>query len=114
MRTIYFILITPFIFLGFNSSGQTNGSALEKRVEKIHHKILTLDSHTDTPLNLMDPGFDLSKRHDPQKDHSKLDFPRMKEGGMDASFFAVFVSQGKRTPEGNLRAKQRADALFDS
>jgi len=114
MRTIDLILITPFIFFGLNSSGQTNGSDLEKKVEKIHHKILTVDSHTDTPLNLMDRGFDLSKRHDPQKDHSKLDFPRMKEGGMDASFFAVFVSQGKRTPEGNLRAKQRADDLFDS
>ena len=58
----------------------------------------------------MEQGFDISKRHDPQKDHSKVDFPRMKAGGMDASFFAVFVSQGKRTPEGNFQAKKRADA----
>jgi len=83
-------------------------------VDKIHRRILTLDSHTDTPLNLMDNGFDVSKRHDPVKDHSRLDFPRMREGGLDAAFFAVFVGQGKRTPEGNLRAKQRADVLFDS
>jgi membrane dipeptidase len=87
---------------------------MEKKVEKIHHKILTVDSHVDTPQRLMAPGFDISKRHDPEIDHSKVDFPRMKEGGMDALFFAVFVSQGNRTPEGNFQAKKRADVLFDS
>ncbi len=114
MRTIVSIIITPFILFVFDSFGQNTNSDLEKKVDKIHHKILTIDSHNDTPMHLMETGFDLSKRHDPVKDHSKVDFPRMREGGMDASFFAVFVSQGKRTPEGNSSAKQRADLLFDS
>jgi membrane dipeptidase len=65
-------------------------------------------------MHLMDAGFDPSVRHDAVKDHSKIDFPRMKEGGMDAVFFAVFISQGKRTPEGNYKAKEHADAIFDS
>ena len=114
MRTLTSLFITPFIFLALNSFGQTAASEIEHNVEKIHHKILTIDSHNDTPMHLMDTGFDISKRHDPVKDHSRVDFPRMKEGGMDASFFAVFVSQGKRTPEGNFRAKERADAIIDS
>jgi membrane dipeptidase len=114
MRTFASIFIMPFIFFGMNSSGQNTPSDLDKKIEKIHQKILTVDSHNDTPMHLMEAGFDLSKRHDPVKDHSKVDFPRMREGGEDASFFAVFVSQGKRTPEGNFKAKERADALFDS
>jgi membrane dipeptidase len=114
MRILPSLLLSPFIFFALNSFSQDAVSGLDQRVEKIHRKVLTLDTHEDTPLCLMDEGFDISKRHDPVKDHSKVDFPRMREGGMDASFFAVFVGQGKRTNEGNLLAKQRADAIFDS
>jgi membrane dipeptidase len=114
MRRFPPIIIIPLLLSTLVSFGQITQSDIEKKVEKIHRKILTVDSHVDTPQRLMDTGFDISKRHDPQKDHSMVDFPRMKEGGMDATFFAVFVSQGKRTPEGNFKAKERADALFDS
>jgi membrane dipeptidase len=114
MRILSSLLLSPFIFLALNSFSQDTVSGLDQKVEKIHRKVLTLDSHEDTPLCLMDEGFDVSKRHDPVKDHSRVDFPRMREGGLDASFFAVFVGQGKRTNEGNLQAKQRADAIFDS
>ena len=72
-------------------SGQVSQTDLAKKADKIHHDFLTIDSHTDTPMHLMAPGFDPSVRHDPVKDHSKVDFPRMREGGMDALFFAVFV-----------------------
>ena len=114
MKTSASIFIISYIFFGMNSSGQNVPSDLDKKIEKIHKKIMTVDSHNDTPMHLMETGFDLSKRHDPVKDHSKVDFPRMREGGEDASFFAVFVSQGKRTPEGNFRAQERANTLFDS
>jgi membrane dipeptidase len=114
MRTFACTLIFPIVFFAVSSNGQSAGSEMDQKVEKIHHKILTVDSHSDTPLNMMDPGFDISRRHDPRKDHSRVDFPRMRAGGMDAMFFAVFVSQGKRTPEGNFRAKAMADVLFDS
>lgn len=114
MKKIVVIILTLFICVALNSFGQNVGTDFEKKVERIHHKVLTIDSHIDTPQHLMDTGFDISKRHDPKKDNSKVDFPRMKEGGMDASFFAVFVSQGDRTREGNYKAMERADALFDS
>jgi membrane dipeptidase len=37
----------------------------------------------------------------------------MKEGGLDAEFFAAFVGQGEKTPEAYVRAKERADHLID-
>jgi len=114
MKRVSFIILASFLLHTLNSFGQVNSSDYEKKVEKIHRRILTVDSHIDTPQRLMDKGFDISKRHDQQKDNSKVDFPRMKEGGMDASFFAVFVSQDRRTQEGYFQAKLRADALFDS
>lgn len=114
MRISSVILFILTILLNINLSGQKPVSDLDRKAEKIHHKILTVDSHTDTPLRLMEPGFDVSKRHDPMKDHSRSDFPRMQDGGLDAAFYAVFVSQGKRTPEGNFAAMKRANLLFDT
>jgi membrane dipeptidase len=114
MKKFRLSLISVLIVTGCCSFGQQAASDIERKVDKIYKKILTVDSHTDTPLQFADTGFDPSKRHDPVRDHSRLDFPRMKEGGLDAAFFGVFVSQGERTPEGNLRAMKRADAIFDS
>ncbi len=62
----------------------------------------------------MRQGQDLSVRSSPEKNGSKIDFPRMKEGGLDGVFFAVFVGQGPRTPEGNEKAMKTALTIFDT
>jgi membrane dipeptidase len=93
---------------------QINDSGLTARAAAIHHSVITIDSHTDTPLRMLSEGFDLSVRHDPHKEYSRVDFPRMRDGGLDAAFFAVFVSQGPRKPEGYEKVKKRALQLFDT
>ena len=80
----------------------------EEKASRIHAKILTIDTHCDTPLMLTRDGFDIGQRNDPSRRGGRVDFIRMQEGGMDAMFFAVFVGQGERSPEGNERAKERA------
>jgi|GEM_PF-1676666 len=86
--------------------------ARDKIADVIHDKVLTVDTHVDTPLLLVSENFDLGMRREPKKIFYKLDFPRMEEGGLDAVFFAIFVSQGPRTPEGNESAKQNALKIF--
>ena len=108
------ITITGIIIFAFSLQASDKNKDIDKRVDKIHEKILSVDSHTDTPLELTKPGFDISVRHDPVTDHSKIDFPRMKDGKLDAAFFAVFTSQGKRNSEANQKAKQKAFVLFDT
>ncbi len=92
--------------------------ALIARALEIHDRVLTLDTHADTPLRMIEPGFDMSERHDPNESGSKLDYPRMVEGGLDAVFFAAFVAQDIRDDDGNSRAKalslQMIDAVKDS
>lgn len=78
----------------------------------IHNKVLTLDSHTDTPLRFLNTEFDVGKRNDPRS--SKIDLPRMKEGGLDAAFFAVFLGQRERTPEGNKKVIQKTYKIFEA
>ena len=95
-----------------------NEEGLVKRALEIHDRVLTLDTHADTPLRMLEPGFDLSERHDPYETGSKVDYPRMKEGGLDAIFFAAFVAQDIRDEDGNERAKtlvlQMIDAVVSS
>ena len=91
---------------------------LVARALEIHDRVLTFDSHADTPLRMIEPGFDMAERHDPNETGSKVDYPRMKEGGLDAVFFAAFVAQDIRDDEGHSRAKalglQMIDAVIKS
>jgi membrane dipeptidase len=114
MKKIIIIILSGILVTSVELKASDKEKEIDKRVDKLHQKILSIDSHTDTPLRLQTKGFDISKRHDPVKDHSKVDFPRMKEGRLDAAFFGVFVSQGKRDFNGNAIAKQKADILFDT
>ncbi|MBI9069406.1 MAG: dipeptidase [Salinivirgaceae bacterium] len=108
MRDI-FLILTLSIFAIIANSCQT----LEQKAQKIHNKVLTLDSHCDTPLKLVD-GFDLNTAHTNKDNGSKYDFPRMEKGGLDASFFAVFIGQGPRDSAGWKKAYKKSDEIFDA
>jgi len=104
------------IFLAAASILCFAGPADESLAEKaagIHDRVLTVDTHVDTPFMLEREEFDIGKMNDARKHGGKVDFPRMKKGGLDAVFFAVFVGQSVRTPEGNEKAKKEALKIFD-
>jgi membrane dipeptidase len=86
---------------------------LVKKASDIHEQILTLDSHTDTPIILQREEFDIGIRNEPVQGRVQVDFPRMREGGLDAVFFAVFLRQGERTPEGFELAREKAENIFN-
>lgn len=87
---------------------------LVQRAMDIHNRVLTIDTHADTPLRMIEPGFDMAERHDPEESGSKVDYARMKEGGLDAIFFAAFVAQDIRDDDGNTRAKALCLQMIDS
>ncbi|MEM6724123.1 MAG: dipeptidase [Bacteroidota bacterium] len=96
-----------------NDSTQEDEALIQKALD-IHERVLTLYTHADTPLRMIQPGFDLSERHDPHETGSKVDYPRMIEGGLDAIFFATFVAQDIRDDEGHSRAKNLCLQMIDS
>ena len=85
------ITVYPSLFLLLPAC-KNNEKQLLKLAEKIHEKILTVDTHCDTPMDMVRSDFDLGEHHA----EGCVDFPRMNEGGLDAEFFAVFTSQGPR------------------
>jgi len=103
------------VFGMLSCSSRQSDADFVARVSDIHDKVLTVDTHADTPMRLLSGNWDIGERHESTgRRSSKIDLPRMKEGGLDAEFFAVFVGQGARDPEGYASAKERALRMLDA
>ncbi len=92
------------IFLFAQSVSDVQVSA---RAKRLHDRAIVVDTHDDTPQRLLfDKTFNIGMRN---KD-GHVDIPRMREGGLDALFFSIWVpSQITGTP-----AVKRALDLIDS
>ena len=89
-------------------AGPASAQAVPKKVQQLHQKLLTLDSHMDTPASLDLPGWSIEEEHDVHLDYTQVDLPRMKKGGLDGGFWAIYTSQGPLTVEGFHKARDFA------
>ena len=76
-----------------------------RQVQQLHDRMLTLDTHCDTPM-LFPQGIDFSTR-DPR---ILVDLPKMTEGRLDASIMVAYIPQ-KMAAVGGCMAY--ADSIFD-
>jgi len=89
---------------------KNNDKKLINLAEKIHEKVLTVDTHCDTPMDMVKSDFDLGEQHT----DGCVDFPRMAEGGLDAEFFAVFTSQGPRNDSAYKEVRKYAFEVLEA
>ncbi|WP_187128081.1 dipeptidase [Xanthomonas massiliensis] len=68
------------------------------RATALQQRLLTLDSHLDTPANLARPDFDILADHGGNP-LSQVDYPRMVKGAFDGGFWAIYTGQGERTEQ---------------
>ena len=88
---------------------QENDGALIARAKAIHGRVLKLDTHND-----IDPANFTPDCNYKQRLTTQVNLPKMKEGGLDASFFIVYVGQGDLDAAGYERAYRAAVAKFDA
>lgn len=74
----------------------------------LHERVLTLDTHLDTPANFLRPGWNMADSHSMSTDPSQVDIPRMIKGGLDGGFFVIYTPQQARTVEGRRVARDHA------
>lgn len=79
-----------------------------RAAERLHHRLLTLDTHLDTPASLDLPGWSIESEHDVHLDYTQVDLPRMRKGGLDGGFWAIYTPQGPLTREGFEKARNFA------
>ncbi len=70
----------------------------------IHRRAIAIDLHADTTQRMVDENIDLSQR----LADGHLDTVRMKDGGLDAQFFSIWV-EPQLYGSGGQSASQRAD-----
>ncbi len=109
-----FVMVLSFSGFWLTSCApEKDEEALKVEAREIHDRVLTVDTHSDTPSLMLRRGWDIGERHEPgQRRSGKIDLPRMAEGILDAEFFVAYVGQKERTPEGYARARERADELL--
>lgn len=81
------------IALAACASGQAT-NAMESPFDANHRALVILDTHLDTPANLVQPWFDIMTRGDYATDYTQVDVPRMNEGGLDGGFWVLYTPQG--------------------
>jgi len=78
------------------------------RARAIHERVITLDTHDDIGVADFTAG-----RNYTQRLNTQVNLPKMEEGGLDASFFVVYVGQDDDfTPAAYRRAYEEALAKF--
>ena len=80
---------------------------ISERAREIHFSSIVVDTHDDTTQRLVDEKFDLGHRD--ARGH--IDIPRMKEGGMGAIFFSIWMPSSITGPEAVKRALDQIDAV---
>lgn len=85
----------------------TGAAATDART--IHQRAIAIDMHADTVQFMLDEGADINQR----LTTTHLDAARMKEGGLDAQFFSIWV-EPNLYGGGGPRAIERADAQIAS
>jgi membrane dipeptidase len=68
--------------LALNSSVEISPKARE-----VHFRSIVVDTHDDTTQRFLNPKFDLGERHT----DGDIDIPRMRDGGLGAIFFSIWI-----------------------
>ncbi len=92
---------------------------LAARAKRIHAEAIVLDTHIDTTQRLLQPGWSFFERHEPNVRGQRspaargnhVDYPRMREGGLDGLFFSIYMAGNVTGPQAVKRSLEQIDAV---
>jgi membrane dipeptidase len=90
---------------------QPAAGGVSARAKQVHDAAIVIDSHDDTTQRLLfEKNFDIGVRHP----NGNIDVPRMREGGLDALFFSIWVPSDVTGPPAVRRALDLIDAVREA
>ena len=87
-----------------------SAQAVSEKAKKLQSSSIVVDTHDDTTQRLLDSTFDLADR---QTD-GNIDIPRMREGGLTAIFFSIWIPGKIMGPEAVQKALKQIDAVRET
>ena len=111
MRRILVILcVSVCISRGIFLSRTVSADEIAARAKKLHFSSIVLDTHDDTTQRFFSKDFDLGKRNP----DGHVDIPRMREGGMNAIFFSIWIDGRIMGPPAVEKALDQIDAVHEN
>ena len=104
-------LLLPLTVASAGLAGQPGQDQVTPRARDIHTRAIVIDTHIDTPQRLLfEKTFDLGARNQ----HGSIDIPRMREGGLDAAFFSIWMPGTVTGPPAVTRALRLIDSVREA
>jgi membrane dipeptidase len=82
---------------------------VSEKARQIHFRSIVVDTHSDTPQRMIFDKFDLAHRDA----DGHVDIPRMREGGLEAAFFSIWVPSTLTGPPAVKQALRQIDAVSE-
>jgi membrane dipeptidase len=102
-----FLVTGMYLLAGMVVARAMAADGISERANRLHFSSLVIDTHDDTTQRFLDGGFDLGARNP----LGSIDIPRMREGGLGAIFFAIWLPSKITGPEAVKRALDQIDAV---
>lgn len=96
------VLVAPLLLLTFCSQEED----YSQQAHQLAQNYIIVDTHVDVPYRLKNNWEDISER----TQEGEFDYPRAKEGGLDAPFMSIYIPAEYQEKGG---AKSAADSLID-
>ncbi len=110
-RISAFVGVVACVFGGAVLVRGTFADDIVERARKLHFSSIVLDTHDDTTQRFFSKsGFDLGKRNP----DGHIDIPRMREGGMNAIFFSIWIDGRIMGPPAVQKALDQIDAVHEN
>ena len=87
-----------------------SSDSVSDQANRLTHSAIVIDTHDDTTQRLLDPHFDLAARHS----DGNIDIPRMRDGGLSAIFFSIWIPGKILGPEAVKQALVQIDAVRET
>lgn len=84
-----------------------SSDGVSPKARALHFRSIVVDTHDDTTQRMLDPQFDLGVRHA----DGNVDIPRMREGGLDAVFFSIWIPGTITGPDAVQKALEQINAV---
>jgi membrane dipeptidase len=95
--------------LAVTMAAATTADVISERAKRLHFSSLVIDTHDDTTQRFLDRSFDFAVRNP----LGSIDIPRMKDGGLGAIFFSIWIPSKITGPEAVKRALVQIDAVHE-
>src|SRR5271154_6219191 len=110
MRLVRVSLFACLLAAGFLLTQVATGDDIADRAKKLHFSSIVLDTHDDTTQRFFSKTFDIGKRNP----DGHIDIPRMREGGMNAIFFSIWIDGRIMGPPAVQKALDQIDAVHEN